>query len=305
MKKEIWILGLILLIVAFLTEGVKLNKNLLYDQHTLNDTYKYGEKVRGFQWNKIIMQIDSLVAFENDVHEFGALNNYRNRNGWAPMADSAQQDIHYCEVQDKYEVRRNQSVPLYVENKLTVPECYGRDGALVAIDRDSAGYLWVRMAAFKGEWIVPAKYVDRLGGADFRKLIFVDRSNQNVVTVEQGDTAWFIRSMNPVTTGVKRPPFHWETPVGIYVVRGKLKKMYYLHDGNSEVAGYAPWATRFSGGAYLHGVPVAYPDKTIYEYSWSLGTVPRSHMCVRNATSHAKFVFDWAPVGEALVIVFD
>lgn len=48
MKKEIWILGLILLIVAFLTEGVKLNKNLLYDQHTLNDTYKYGEKVRGF-----------------------------------------------------------------------------------------------------------------------------------------------------------------------------------------------------------------------------------------------------------------
>lgn len=305
MKKEVWILGLILLIIAFLTEGVKLNKNLLYDQHTLNDTYKYEEQERGFQWDKIIMQIDSLVAFENNAHEFGALNNYRNRNGWVPMADSAQQDVYYREAQDKYGVRRNQSVPLYAENGLTVPERYGRDGALVAIDRDSAGYLWVRMAAFEGEWIVPAKYVDRLGGADFRKLIFVDRNNQNVVTVEQGDTTWFIRSMNPVTTGVKRPPFHWETPVGIYVVRGKLEKMYYLHDGNSEVAGYAPWATRFSGGAYLHGVPVAYPNKTVYEYSWSLGTVPRSHMCVRNATSHAKFVFDWAPVGEALVIVFD
>jgi hypothetical protein len=26
---------------------------------------------------------------------------------------------------------------------------------------------------------------------------------------------------------------------------------------------------------------------------------------VRNATSHAKFIYDWAPISEALVIVFD
>lgn len=59
------------------------------------------------------------------------------------------------------------------------------------------------------------------------------------------------------------------------------------------------------GGAYLHGVPVNYPDNKLIEYSWTLGTTPRSHMCVRNATSHAKFMYDWAEVEKTLVIVFD
>lgn len=305
MRKNVWIWGAVLLSVGFLTMGVRLDKDLLYDQHTLQDSYMYGKTQRSFQWKKISAGIDSLLVFENASREFGALSNYHNQNGWAPMVDSARQDVHYREVQDRYGVRRNQSVPLYREGNLKVPERYGRDGTLVAVDRDSADYLWVRASVFDGKWMVPAKYVERLGGADFRKLIFVDRTNQNVVTIEQGDTTWLIRSMNPITSGVKRPPYHWETPIGIYVVRGKLEKMIYLRDGNSGIAGYAPWATRFSGGAYLHGVPVAYPNKTVYEYSWSLGTNPRSHMCVRNATSHARFLFDWAPVGEALVFVFD
>jgi len=64
--------------------------------------------------------------------------------------------------------------------------------------------------------------------------------------------------------------------------------MYYVKDGTSEIAGYAPYASRFTNGAYIHGVPVQYPHKNIIEYSPSLGTTPRSHMCVRNASSHAK-----------------
>lgn len=299
----IWGLGL--LMIGMLTEGVKLEKGLLYDRHTLEDTYKYGKTERQFQWGKINAQIDSLLLFENEAREFGALNNYHNRNGLAPLADSVRQNPSYKGIEDRYGVRRNQAVPFYRQGNLALPERYGRDGALVAILGDSADYVWVSPATFRGKWLVPNKYVDRLGGADFRRLVFVDRTNQNVATVEQSDSLWLIRSMNPVTTGARRPPFHWETPLGIYVVRGKLEKMYYLHDGSSGLAGYAPWASRFTGGAYLHGVPVAYPNKTQYEFSWSLGTVPRSHMCVRNATSHAQFVFNWAPVGEALVIVFD
>lgn len=304
--KKILILVFVLAAIGFLTEGVKLDKSLLYDRHTLEDTYQYGKSERQFQWDKIVNRVDSLRVFEDEGKEFGALTNYRNRNGWAPIADSARQDPQYREMEDRYGVRRNQSIPFYRPSDVSIPERYGRDGTLVSIIRDSADFLLVNSTAFAGNWMVPQKYVDRLGGADFRKLIFVDRANQNVVTLERGDTTWLIRSMNPVTTGVERPPYHWETPAGIYVVRGKLEKMYYLRGGKSqELAGYAPWATRFSGGAYLHGVPVAYPNKTVYEFSWSLGTVPRSHMCVRNATSHAKFIYDWAPVGETLVIVFD
>ncbi len=81
--------------------------------------------------------------------------------------------------------------------------------------------------------------------------------------------------------------------------------MLYLKDGTDEKGGFAPYACRFTGGAYLHGVPVNYPDNKLIEYSWTLGTTPRSHMCVRNATSHAKFMYDWAEVEKTLVIVFD
>ncbi|KAA4668286.1 L,D-transpeptidase, partial [Bacteroides ovatus] len=47
------------------------------------------------------------------------------------------------------------------------------------------------------------------------------------------------------------------------------------------------------------------PRKTQIEYSPSLGTTPRSHMCVRNATSHAKFIYDWAPVNETIIFVLE
>lgn len=294
-----------LLSLWWTTGGVNIRKALLYDRHTLEDEYLYGKIDRSFQWDKISACIDTLLIFENEAKEFGALSNYKNRNGIAPLVDSAMRDV-YRAVADRYGVKRDQSVPFYKPTDLSLPFRYGRDGALVAIIKDTAGYLMVSSASFDGIWLVPAKYIDRLGGADFRRLMFVDRTNQNIATLEQEDAGnWAVRSMNPATTGVQRPPYKRETPLGIYVVRSKLKSMPYLKDGGNGLGGYAPWASRFSGGGYLHGVPVAYPKTAEYEFSWSLGTTPRSHMCVRNATSHAKFIYDWAPVDAALVIVFD
>lgn len=301
MTRLAWGTGLVILALA--TEGVKLQKALLYDQHTLADEYKYNKTDRNFQWEKISAKIDSLLMFETVAKEFGALNNYKNRNGAAPLTDSVSRDA-YRAIQDRYGVKRDQSVPFYRPGKMEAPERYGRDGALISILKDTADYLLVRAIAFDGEWLVPVKYVDRLGGADFRRLICVDCTNQNVATIEQSDTCWLVRSMNPVTTGVHRPPFKRETPEGVFVVRTKLRSMAYLKDGGPGLGGHAPYASRFSGGAYVHGVPTAYPKTVQYEFSWSLGTTPRSHMCVRTATSHAKFIYDWAPVDEALVIAF-
>lgn len=304
MMRRLMVLVAILLLAGEITDGVKIEKELLYDRHTLDDTYAYGKVERSFQWQKMSDLIDSLLIFEEMAKEFGALSNYKNRKGVAPLVDSSSRDA-YRAVQDKYGVKRDQSIPLYYADNLETPHRYGRDGSLVSIVRDSADYLLVTPATFGGEWWVPEKYVDRLGGADFRKLIFIDRLHQHAAAVEQGDTSWLVRSMNPITSGLQRPPYKRETPAGIFVVRGKLKSMAFLRDGTSEAGGYAPWASRFSGGAYIHGVPVNYPHNVVYEFSGTLGTTPRSHMCVRSATSHAKFIYDWAPVGESLVIVFD
>ena len=67
-KKLIWIF--ILPVIGWLTISVKLEKSLLYDRHTLKDTYKYGKGKREFQWNKIKNKIDSLIVFENHAKEF-------------------------------------------------------------------------------------------------------------------------------------------------------------------------------------------------------------------------------------------
>ena len=135
---------------------MKIEKQLLYDRHTLEDNYEYRKVERSFQWDKIAGMIDSLLNFENQAKEFGALSNYKNRNGRAPLSDSSRKDA-YRAIEDKYGVKRDQSVPFYKTGNWEVPERYGRDGALVSVIRDSAGFLLVTPSSFGGEWWVPMK----------------------------------------------------------------------------------------------------------------------------------------------------
>lgn len=111
--------------------------------------------------------------------------------------------------------------------------------------------------------------------------------------------------MNPATTGRHKPPHAQETPTGIFVLQEHKSKMFYFKDGTKRIEGYAPYASRFTAGAYIHGVPVNNPNGKITEYSSTLGTIPRSHMCVRNASSHAQFVYKRSKDFQTLVIVID
>ena len=284
--------------------AVKIEKKLLYDKHTLQDTYKYGKQERRFQWDKISMFLDSLEAFQERNDGYGMLRNYKNVNGEPPLTRKYVTN-RYKQIQDSFGVNRYQGIPLYRLGNVKVPFRYGRDGAYVSVISDSADYFQIIPATFGGVWHVPKKYMKLIGPLSIKKVIFVDRTNQNIATLEQEGATWLVRSMNPITTGANRPPYQQPTPPGIYFIQRKLLEMLFLKDGSDEEGGFAPYASRFTGGAYLHGVPVNYPDNKLIEYSWTLGTTPRSHMCVRNATSHAKFMYDWAEVEKTLVIVFD
>jgi lipoprotein-anchoring transpeptidase ErfK/SrfK len=110
--------------------------------------------------------------------------------------------------------------------------------------------------------------------------------------------------MNPCTTGEHVPPHAYPTPVGMFVIQDRTPKMMY-NNGGPVIVGFAPWASRFTNGAFLHGVPVNNPNGSPVEFSSTLGTIPRSHECVRNATSHAKFIYDWAPLNASIVFVYD
>ncbi|MDU1904017.1 MAG: L,D-transpeptidase [Dysgonomonas sp.] len=284
-----------------------IEKELLFDKYTLEDTYPYKDTTREFQWEKIRKGLAHLVNIQENHPHWAILQNYKNKNGEAPLVKKYKRNV-YKRIADTLGVERYQSVPLYLPGD-SVPERYGRDGSPVKYLGDSADYIKVETVTFEGIWMVPKRYIVHIADSiTFTKAVVVDVKNQNITTLDQDSTQkakWIVRSMNPSTTGRHAPPYAQETPVGMYVIEEKKPKMLYLKDGSSELGGFAPWASRFTNGAYLHGVPTNAPGTKIIEYSASLGTTPRSHMCVRNASSHAKFIYDWGILTGTIVFVID
>lgn len=281
-----------------------IEKELLYNQYTLEDTYPYKDTVRKFQWEKIKGE---LARIENAQHKsagFAILQNRQNKNGEAPLVKNYKRNT-YTRITDTLGTERFQSIPLYLMADTITPELYSRDGSLVKVIATEGGFVHLETIYEKGEWMVPKRYVKQIDAGSFERVAVVDRANQNIATVEKEGNRWLVRSMNPATTGLHRPPYQQETPLGFFVVQEKKEKMYYLVDGTSEIGGFSPYATRFCNGGYIHGIPVNLPRTTMIEYSNTLGTIPRSHMCVRNASSHAKFVYDWAEKEKSLVIVIE
>lgn len=288
-------------------EDITMRKEFTYDQHSLEDSYEYEGRQRSFQWDKIKEKLAWIETFQRKEIEYAVLQNYKNGNGESPLVRSFVRN-DYKRVSDTLGTERYQSAPLYLPGETDAPTIYGRDGSLIALHTlDTLEFVRVEGLSFEGTYDVPRRYVKAIGrDIRFEQVIVVDVSNQHICTLEKQGEEWLIRSMNPATTGVHQPPFAHETPLGMFVIQEKKEKMYFLVDGSrTEIAGFAPYASRFTNGGYIHGIPTNYPAKNIIEYSWSLGTMPRSHMCVRNASSHAKFVFEWAETMASLVVVID
>lgn len=291
--------------VVFSVEDIVVEKELLFDKYTLDDRYAYRDTFRVVQWDKIRQSLFFTDSIQREGIRWAVLQNYKNRNGEAPLVKEYHRN-KYNLIADNFDVSRYQSVPLYALSDSVTPFRYGRDGSLVKITTQDEKRARIHSIDFPGEWDVPVKYVKALSDSThFDHVIVVDVTNQNIVTLEKSDDKWLVRSMNPATTGLARPPYQHATPEGTYLLQEKKEKMYFLKDGTSTIAGFSPYASRFTNGAYVHGVPVNYPRESLIEFSSTLGTTPRSHMCVRNATSHAKFIFGWAPVQETLIFVIE
>jgi len=291
----------------FTRDMIVIKKDFQYDQHTLEDSYPYKDTTRMFQWEKIKDNLFFLDSIQQEPAVWAIVQNYKNLNGEASLIRKWHRN-EYKLVTDDYGVSRYQSVPLFLTHDRDTAERYLRDGSLIKIieQEDSTKFTRIQTVCFEGEWLVPTKYVKIIGDTvTFNHVVMVDRENQNIATMEKAGKEWLVRSMNPATTGLHNPPYGHETPLGMFIIQEKKAKMVYLKDGSSAVGGFAPYASRFTNGAYLHGVPVNAPRTSTIEFSQTLGTTPRSHMCVRNATSHAKFMYDWAPTLASVVFVLE
>ena len=233
------------------------------------------------------------------------IDNYHNNKGYAPKYKGGELD--------KNGARRSQSAPGYIDISNLSEFDYLGDGTLVRVLSADSQYTKVVLVKDESEYYVPNKYVVAPPAvASIKKAIVVDRANQNEVVFEKIDQEWKVISYTLATTG-KVGKYHQPTPLGYFYTMEKRDKFYYYKDGTYIIQGYAPYTIRFAGGAYVHGVGINYKynddetrtDPGMVEYSKTIGTVPLSHKCVRNYTSHAKFLYDWYTPGEVIVIVIE
>lgn len=284
---------------------------------------------RTFRFDGMVERAERLRRFVKD-HEMAAIDNYKNRNGYPPPNRGRNEDDRG--------ILRSQSAPAYLSPDTESEMQYLEDGRLVAVLADHGDYVEVLSYDDKRTYFVPAQYIDRKHPLEvLDQVAIVDIAQQNQVVLSHEEGRWRLLSMTYATTGADTE-YKEPTVPGHYKVIETRSKFLYLDDITEEIAGYAPYATRFNGGAYIHGVPVNFQlieetriltpalldeegkvirpavtekvvvdrvDPGMAENLSTLGTDPRSHKCVRNATSHAKWLYDWVKIGRSAVIAFE
>ena len=260
-------------------------------------------EVRTFQFDKMVESVTTLQA-EVDANVTGNISNYKNWTGTAPLYQGG--------TVDAYGTKRYQSAPAYAEATTESDFRYLSDGTLVSIIAETDTFFKVHVPFYDGTYYVPKKYVSLKNSLEqLTKVIVVDRHNQNEGVFEWVDGTWQLVSYIYATTGEQAR--HKEpTDLGYFMAIQKVDQFLYLDDITRQIAGYAPYGIRFNGGAYIHGVPVdlkiingtrVFPPHQ--EYLHTIGSFPRSHKCVRNYTSHAKFLHEWTQIGQTAIIVIE
>jgi hypothetical protein len=281
--------------------------------------------VRSFQIETAFNRVKALKKIA-DLDNTTRIANYNNAAGKAPTQPGGKSV-------DSLGNSRDQSAPAYISPDTASAFTYAPDGTLCMVMGTVGNFVeayfpgwdevrYVPSKSPKGKsYLVPGDPVSTLTQA-----IVVDRKNENVMVFEYDGSQWNIVSMCFVSTGKKGGAYQ-PTPLGDFFTEKHVGKrlgigeFFYFPDGTPETdaaghakfEGYAPYAIRFTAGAYLHGMPMgAHYDatdklvisrRTSEVYGNFIGVYPASHMCVRNYTSHAKFMYSWVKDGQAAVIV--
>mgnify|MGYP000013372127 FL=1 len=184
---------------------------------------------------------------------------------------------------------------------------YLGDNSIVAIEGQEKEYIKVSIPEKEGFYYIKKslfKYSKntKLNGL-VQKIIVVDRLNQNTQLFDFSNKNFVLTKVSKSTTGYDNSNNSYKTPVGYFLVSNvKPFMMYYLDptkDEEEKMLGRAQYAVRFSGGYYLHGIPVSDElkgkerESALARVASKLGTHPSSHGCVRNSDENAKFIYDW------------
>lgn len=273
---------------------VENNKNKWYE-------VKVGENVGYIPFKSVLKR---EFKFLNAVEEASLINQFLLNNKDNLKVVSAYRALSYDKntKNDLFGNSSNQSILAYTQDKSRHFNLQDRTILAVASE-EKKGYN-IKVQNYP-DLFLSKKYKNNiltfeLDDKGVQKYIFIDRKNQNLFAFEKNDETGMYTVLKTalVTTG-KNGKYGFETPFGNFLVAISKPVMAYTSDvDTTNIIGDARYATRFSGGAYIHGVPSLYEPKETRNIRKSiteskLGTYPLSHKCVRSKDEVAKYIYTW------------
>ncbi|MGL6063920.1 MAG: SH3 domain-containing protein [Fusobacteriaceae bacterium] len=269
-------------------ESEKKKIGYIYNKVALPRVFRFEEAL-----NKIKEGENFIKNSQKKGYELAVVNSYSPNPNNVERARGKEQD--------KYGTFFDQNISGFNKKE----EIFIPDRSILAIkEQKKNGELTVDVASIEEDLVVKKNKIikmNKLTTKPIKKAIAIDVKNQNMIIYEKISGEWAVISYVWSKTGMESQ-VGFETPKGIFLAAVSKYEMLY----NSEVGdrqGFAKYATRFSGGGYIHGTPLNYEEQINKEYfleqkEMTLGTLTGTRKCVRTSEPHAKFIFDWSLNGK-------
>lgn len=264
---------------------------------------------RGFYWNKMEEKIDKVNSFIKETLSEG--KEVYIITEYVPLAKD------FYSEKDKFGNRDNQSVKGYEKSDKTGEKINIPDQTIMRILSEENGMLKIETPLY-GTYFIEKnekKYKKSDITGEINKFIMIDPDSQNEAIIQRAkDTDKYeVVTYSFVTTGKDSGGSSYETPHGAFLVSFTRPYMQFTGrssnipqgrqriSGNLYVAGDAKWAVRFSGGAYMHGIPASFgPGKEAKKAytATKIGTFKESHKCVRHYDDQIGFIVEWVNGGS-------
>ena len=259
---------------------------------------------RGFYWDKMINKIEIVNDFITKA--INANEQLYIITEYAPLSRDKPSK------KDKFGNKNNQSIIGYTNSKKEGEIINIPDQTIFRIIGEENNMLKIETPFYGGPY-----YIEKVEGTyqkaenikgEVNKFIAIDPSSQTEAIFQRDPKTgkYDVITYSFVTTG-KDGYGSYETPHGAFQVAFTRPYMTFTRrarggdktiPGRSDlaVAGSAKYAVRFSGGGYMHGIPVGFNFRgsTLNTGTASkIGTYKDSHKCVRHFDDQIEFIVGW------------
>ena len=259
---------------------------------------------RGFYWDKMISKIEIVNDFITKATK--ANEQLYIVTEYAPLSRDKPSK------KDKFGNKNNQSIIGYTNSKKEGEIINIPDQTIFRIIGEVNNMLKIETPFYGGPYFIEKKEdtykkIENIKG-EVNKFVAIDPSSQTEVLFQRNPETekYEVVTYSYVTTG-KDGWGSYETPHGAFLIAFTRPYMTFTRHaregdktlpGRSDltIGGSAKYAVRFSGGGYMHGIPVGlnFKGSTLSTgTAQKIGTYKDSHKCVRHFDDQIEFIVKW------------